>query len=300
MAIYGWLERAGGKPGWWRGADGVRAGWRGAMFLLLLVGGVVAEAGLIAGLHLPHPMPGGLLMPGFMVFNEALLLLPAWLASLAMARLEGRRVIAACGLVDARRDGRCAKGFAAGAVLLGALVLALWGSGHAYLAWGGLGAGVLIGYAVVWAAVSLLIGIAEEFTFRGYLFQALSQGGGFGVALAVTSLIFGLIHYTNSGEGLLGVGNAALAGAVFALLIRRTGSLWASIGLHGGWDYGENFLFGAHDSGQGCAFTLLQLSPAGAPWLSGGDTGPEGSLLATGILAAAGLALLLWRKKAPA
>lgn len=298
MAPQGWLERGSGKPGWWRGPGGVRAGWRAAMFLALLMGFIFAEALLASRLPLPRPTLGGLLTPDFLVFNEALLLVPAILASFVMLRLEGRALAAACGLTDARRLRRCALGFAAGTVVLGALVLALLLSGHGRLAWNGLGTRDIAAYAVIWAAASLLIGFVEEFTFRGYLLQALSRGGVW-PAIIITSLIFGGVHYSEIGEGLLGVGNAALAGAVFALLIRRTGSLWASIGFHGGWDYGENFVFGAHDSGQACAFTLLQLSPAGVPWLSGGATGPEGSLLATGILAAAGVAILLWRKETP-
>ena len=266
------------------------------MFLLLLVVFVFAEAVAVSRLSLPHPAAGGLLMPGFVVFNEALLLVPALLASLVMVRLEGRTFAVACGIADARHAGRCAAGAAAGVALLGALALALLLSGHAHLAWGGLSMRDIAAYAIIWAAVSLLIGAAEEFAFRGYLFQALGRGG-LWPAIGFTSLLFGVVHYSDIGEGLIGVGNAVLAGGIFALLIRRTGSLWASIGLHGGWDYGENFLFGAHDSGQACAFTLLQLSPVGVPWLSGGDTGPEGSLLATGILMTAGLAILLWRKE---
>lgn len=296
MALQGWLERAGDKPGWWRGADGVRAGWRAAIFLALLVAFIFGEAGLASRLPLPRPTPGSPLTPGFLVFNEALLLVPALLASLAVVRLEGRELAATCGLKDVHGLGRCALGFAAGVALLGALVLALLLTGHAHLAWGGLGMRDIVAFALIWAAASLLIGLAEEFAFRGYLFQALSRGGVW-PALGFTSLLFGAVHYSDAGEGLLGVCNAVLAGAIFALLIRRTGSLWASIGLHGGWDYGENFIFGAHDSGQGCAFTLLQLSPAGVPWFSGGDTGPEGSLLATGILAVTGLAVLLWRRE---
>lgn len=298
MALQGWLEQGSGEPGWWRGAGGVRAGWRAAMFLALLVVFIFAEALLASRLPLPRPTPGGLLTPDFLVFNEALLLVPASLASLIMLRLEGRGLAATCALTDACRLRRCTLGFAAGTMMLGVLVLALRFSGQGHLAWNGLGARDIVAYAVIWAAASLLIGFVEEFTFRGYLLQALSRGGVW-PAIGITSLIFGAVHYSNIGEGLLGMGNAMLVGVVFALLIRRTGSLWASIGFHGGWDYGENFVFGAHDSGQGCAFSLLQLSPTGVPWLSGGDTGPEGSVLATGILAVAGLAVLLWRKKTP-
>jgi hypothetical protein len=293
MALRGWLEQGSSAPGWWRGPGGVRAGWRVAMFLALLAGSVFGCALLAALLPLPRLHPGAALTPGFLALNEALLLLPALLASLIMVRLEGRS-LASCGLVDARRLLRCAKGFAGGVAVLGALILLLLLSGHARAGWSGLSVAEILEYALPWAGSSLLIGFAEEFTFRGYLLQTLSRGSGFRRAVILTSLLFGALHYSDSGEGLPGVLNAALAGAVFALGVWRTGSLWWSIGFHGGWDYAENFIFGAHDSGQACAHTLLQLVPSGSPLLSGGATGPEGSVLATAVLAVTGFAVLAW------
>jgi membrane protease YdiL (CAAX protease family) len=270
------------------------------MFLALFAAFLFATATLAARLSLPHPAPGAPFTPGFFALNEALLILPAGLASLVMAWVEKENFGIVCGLADAKWWRRCLGGFAAGAGALAVLALMLCLSGHAGLRWGGLHGGMIGVYALIWAAVSLLIGFTEEFAFRGYLFRVLRQALGDYRALAVTSLIFGGLHYHNSGEGWLGVCNAALAGLVLALLIRRTGSLWASIGLHGGWDYGENFIFGAPDSGQSCAFTLLQLSPLGAPWLSGGMTGPEGSVFASAVLSLAGLTVLAWGKTRPA
>ena len=298
MPLRGWLEQGSGAQGWWHGPGGVRAGWRVAMFLALLAGSVFGLALLAALLPLPRFHPGAALTPSFLAVNEALLLLPVLLASLVMVRLEGRS-LASCGLVDKRRLARCATGFAGGVAVLGALILLLVLFGHARAGWGGLSVAEILEYALVWAGSSLLIGFAEEFAFRGYLLQTLTRGCGFWRALILTSLVFGALHYSDSGEGLCGVLNAALAGAVFALGIRRTGSLWWSIGFHGGWDYAENFIFGAHDSGQACAFTLLQLVPAGSPLFSGGATGPEGSVLGTAVLAVTGLAVWAWPRKPP-
>ncbi len=294
----GWLERSAPAPGLWRAGQGVRAGWRVAMFLALTAGFVLAGAALAAPFVLPRLHTGAGLTPGFVAVNEALLVVPAGLASGIMLRLEGRG-LAACGLAGRRRAARCAAGFALGVGLLAVLAALLLLTGHARVAWGGLGLAALGWYALAWAAASLFIGFTEEFTFRGYLLQTLTRGGGFWQALMFTSLLFAALHFSNHGEGWLGALNAALGGAVFALGIRRSGALWWSIGLHGGWDYAENFLFGTPDSGQSCAFTLLRLSPAGAPWLSGGATGPEGSLFATVLLTGAALALWAWPVNKP-
>ena len=290
----GWLERAG--AGWWRGPGGVRAGWRAGLFVLLNIMFVFAAAYLTPRGLLRALAGGGLLGPGFVTFNEFLLLLPALAATAIMTWLEGRPFVS-CGLGGAKPVARLLGGSVAGLVLLGAILLLLAASGHARLAWGGLGFGAVCGFALAWAGASLLTGLAEEIALRGYLLQILTRGFGFWPALVLTSLLFGVLHTGNSGEGFLGIVNVTLCGALLALGVRGTGSLWWSIGLHGAWDYAENFLAGTPDSGQICAGALLRTTPHGAAWLSGGATGPEGSLLTLAVLVPA--LVLAWRGFAP-
>jgi hypothetical protein len=290
----GWLEQAG--LGWWRGPGGVRAGWRAGLFVLLSVSFVFLCAFLTPRGLLLRLAPGGQLTPGFVTLNEVLLLLPAGAATLAMTLLEGRAFLS-CGLGGARSISRLSGGAASGLVLVTAITLLVYVTGHARIAWGGLSPGAAIGFAFSWAAASLLTGLAEELALRGYLLQTLTRGLGFWPALILTSLLFGALHISNTGEGCLGIIAVTLAGGILALGVRGTGSLWWSIGVHGAWDYTENFLAGTPDSGQICAGTLLRTTPLGPAWLSGGTTGPEGSLFALALLAAA--FVLAWRVFAP-
>ena len=78
---------------------------------------------------------------------------------------------------------------------------------------------------------------------------------------------------------------AGCAGLMFAFSLWRTGSLWWAIGLHAAWDWAQSFLFGVADSGSISAHRLLSTRPVGSPWLSGGATGPEGSIFVLPVMA---------------
>ena len=59
--------------------------------------------------------------------------------------------------------------------------------------------------------------------------------------------------------------------------------------MHTAWDWGQSFLFGVADSGIMVQHHLLATHPQGKPLLSGGTTGPEGSILVVGVLAVGSL-----------
>jgi hypothetical protein len=71
---------------------------------------------------------------------------------------------------------------------------------------------------------------------------------------------------------------AGLAGLVFCFALYRTGSLWWAIGIHAAWDWSQSFLYGVADSGLMAEGHLFATHPVGKPILSGGLTGPEGSV----------------------
>lgn len=105
------------------------------------------------------------------------------------------------------------------------------------------------------------VGFLEELVFRGVVFGGLRPELGWRKALLVSSLLFSAVHFLQaprwsgdvqwwSGFQLLSrmfsMGsqaenrlaqalNLAVCGAVLALAYQRTGRLWFSVGLHGGW-----------------------------------------------------------------
>jgi uncharacterized protein len=140
----------------------------------------------------------------------------------------------------------------------------------------------------------LLVGIFEEYLFRGYIQFTLTRGLlaignrlsprharaiAFWSAAVLTSAIFLSAHIRNPGENWPGLLQIFLAGAVFVFALWRTGSLWWGIGFHMAWDWSQSFLYGVPDSGDLMQNRLFATHALGKPILSGGTVGPEGSIL---------------------
>jgi len=141
----------------------------------------------------------------------------------------------------------------------------------------------------LWASLAfvsfvLLFGaFGEEMLFHGYAFQLLIRRLGAFATILPAAVIFGLAHMGNPGANWLGIGNTMLWGVLFGYAYLRTGALWLPIGLHFGWNVVLP-LFGANLSGLTMGVTGFALHwKAGSLW-SGGDYGPEGSLLTTAIV----------------
>lgn len=188
-----------------------------------------------------------------------------------------------------------------GLVFQSLLIVILWSTHHLVFA------GVLlrplsaVGYGLAWAIAFLGVGFFEEFLFRGYLQFSLTQCVaalvrhlspasrhaeviGFWSAAVLISFGFALLHGLNPGESPIGILCAGSAGLMFAFSLWRTGSLWWAIGLHAAWDWAQSFLFGVADSGGISAHRLLCTYPVGPAWLSGGATGPEGSIFVLPVM----------------
>ncbi len=66
-----------------------------------------------------------------------------------------------------------------------------------------------------------------------------------------------------------------------------------TIGFHTSWNWAQSFLYGVADSGRMVEHHLFATHPVGKPILSGGATGPEGSIFVVAILALISLIIVL-------
>jgi uncharacterized protein len=73
---------------------------------------------------------------------------------------------------------------------------------------------------------------AEEFFFRGFFYGALRTRFSVAVAAIIDGVVFGLIHFEGSTDGLLIVPPLAMLGVVFCLVYEQTRSLYPVIALH--------------------------------------------------------------------
>jgi uncharacterized protein len=148
---------------------------------------------------------------------------------------------------------------------------------------------------LIFVGVLLLFGaVGEELMFRGYAFQLLAGSFGPWPVIPAFGVLFAVAHLANLGSWWLGTVNTGLWGLLLGYAVWRSGALWMSIGLHFGWNFVLP-LAGARLSGFTLGLTGYELKWTAARWLSGGEYGPEGSVLTT--LACVALMVWLWRSR---
>ena len=125
---------------------------------------------------------------------------------------------------------------------------------------------------------------AEELAVRGYLLTTLVDGVGRPFAVAITSVLFALLHLLNPDPSFLSTGMVALAGLFLATIRLTTGSLWAAWIAHLAWNVVQAIVLHAPVSGLPLPTPDYRLVDRGPVWLTGGPWGPEG-----GLAAAAGM-----------
>lgn len=139
--------------------------------------------------------------------------------------------------------------------------------------------------------------VTEELIFRGVLLRIVEGRFGTWIALASTSIVFGLIHLVNPNATLWGATAIAIeAGGMLGAAYIATRSLWLPIGLHFGWNIAASAIFSTEVSGNGTPQGLLDAATSGPLLVSGGSFGPEGSAYAVGFGAAL-MVVFLWVAK---
>jgi membrane protease YdiL (CAAX protease family) len=291
------------------GRDGLRAGWSLLLFSILVAAAIVA---MVFGLRTFAPetlQTDAGMTPRSTIVQEALSLLAVGIPAFIMAFLERRR-FARYNVGAPHRLAAFAKGLVAGLVMLSILIALLAVTGSIRFSGEAIGGGAIVTYGVEWLVAFILVGLFEEFAFRGYLQFTLARGVaglaawlgakrhaaaiGFWVAAIVFSVVlFAYVHTGNGGETAMGITAVSLAGLTFVFSLWWTGSLWWAIGFHAAWDWAQSYLYGVADSGLVSQGHLLATAPTGNPLLSGGATGPEGSVLVIPVLLAS--MLVVWK-----
>jgi len=233
-----------------------------------------------------------------MIIGEGVAFLLFLLVSWIMAGIERRR-LSAYGLGGEQRVARFLVGGVWGLVAMSTLIATLRMS-HLLVFDTQLDHGLaILGWGATQLVAFLLVGLVEEYLFRGYIQFTLTRGLvsignrvapaharaiGFWIAAFLTSALFLVAHTQNNGETALGLFQVFLAGVVFIVALWRTGSLWWAIGFHTTWDWAQSFLYGVPDSGGLMQGRLFATHAIGNPLYSGGTVGPEGSVLCVPIL----------------
>lgn len=141
-------------------------------------------------------------------------------------------------------------------------------------------------------AIFVLVGWSEELLSRGYHLQTIASGLNLFWGVAISSIVFGLLHIGNPGSNWSAVAGITLAGWFFAFAYLRTKQLWLPIGLHLGWNFSEGVVFGFPVSGLEM-YALTRIEVTGPELWTGGPFGPEAGLIVLPSLLVGGL-LIYW------
>ncbi len=134
--------------------------------------------------------------------------------------------------------------------------------------------------------------LGEELLFHGAAFQVMLRSFGVAATVLPVGVLFGLLHSSNPNASWLGLANTAGFGILFGLAFLRSRDLWLPIGLHFGWNLTLP-LFGVNLSGITIKPTGVTLLWNTGPLWSGGDYGPEASLLTSAVLVL--LLIFIWK-----
>lgn len=114
-------------------------------------------------------------------------------------------------------------------------------------------------------------------------------------ALAISAILFGLIHLSESGATIFSAFSVALqAGIVLAAAYALTHRLWMALGLHMAWDFANDGIFGVGIAGQSGASIkgLFQANLSGPELFTGGALGIEASVITLVVVLIAGIVML--------
>jgi len=280
------------------GPNGLRALWRLIIFVAVVAGLRFGISRILRFLHLVRPHPPVIDFSARAVLvQDGLAFLCVLLATLIMGAFE-KRSLGDYGLPARSAFGRrFFEGIVWGLVAECVTMFTLFLTGNVTFQGYALTGAAAFQYALLWAAAFLMVGLFEEFLFRGYPQFTLTTGIGFWPAAFVLSALFWGVHMSNPGENWVGGVGVALAAIVFCVSLRLTGNLWFAIGMHTAWDWAETCLFGVADSGMPAQGHLLNTTLSGSKWMTGGTVGPEASVVdLIAISAVIGLLFLRFRK----
>ena len=279
----------------WHDSEGrLRSFWR---FLLGVV--VVFVANFIAiGIAISLSHKNSRILESVYRPLTMILLIVGYALLLMSADQRHERLLAAIGL--GRLDGwlrQALLGIALGSSFIVAAVLCMG-------IFGDLKVAVTISSRTIIIALAELVilgaaAMVEELMFRSYPFFRLIEAAGPVVAVAVMSLLFGLVHNGNPHASLLSLLNTCLIGGLFCVAVLRTGSLWMAWGMHFAWNTVLGLVFGLPVSGLNDFAVMVKTRAVGAHWMTGGSYGIEGSWLGTIVIALGFIPVILLTRRGP-
>ena len=140
-----------------------------------------------------------------------------------------------------------------------------------------------LGNIFLYFVLFVIVSLHEEIMLRGYILRNLMSSMNKYVALALSSLVFMSVHLLNPNISPLAIINLFLAGIVLGIYYIHKPNLWLPVGMHLTWNFFQGPIFGFEVSGIESE-SIINQSVTGSDYITGGEFGFEGSLLATALI----------------
>lgn len=143
-----------------------------------------------------------------------------------------------------------------------------------------------------------VVAVFEEIIFRGVVFRLIDDRWNTALALIISAVLFGALHYWNPGASLWSSCAIAIeAGLLLGAAYKHFGTLWLPIGIHWAWNYVQGNVLGFAVSGVQTSDKIFSPIITGSDWITGGAFGAEASVPAVGVGLLLTIVLLAGRKR---
>lgn len=133
----------------------------------------------------------------------------------------------------------------------------------------------------------LVQGASEEILSRGWMMQVIGARYKPWLGVLFSTLLFTILHLGNAGVNPISVLNLILVSFLLALFVLNEENLWFACAWHSSWNWMLGNVYGLSVSGADEKVTLIDLNTNGAELFSGGEFGPEGSIVTSLVIIAA-------------
>jgi len=259
------------------GPDGLRHGWRFVIFLVAIELAVqfIEGPALEFSAKLFHAEDA--LSATNLAISDLFGLIIVLIITGVFARFERRRVDSYGLSINVAFDGFFCNGVFVGLLTIVLVGLGMIFTGGMHIEGIALHGFALIAAPILWLVAMLLVGLTEEYVFRGYALQSLWRGAGFWPAALITTALFAGAHVAKPHENVIDIGMIFVLGVLLCVSVRVTGSLWWAVGWHAAFDFGQFFIIGTRNGGQVPVGRLFDATFPGPAWITGGELGTEAS-----------------------
>ena len=132
---------------------------------------------------------------------------------------------------------------------------------------------------IIYLAGYIVQGMSEEVLCRGYFMTSFARKNPLWLAVIINSVYFGLLHFANTGFGILPFINLTLTGLVFSCYMIKRGNIWGVCAMHSMWNFFQGNIFGFAVSGSNLTASIFRVTQVnGGNLFNGGTFGIEGGL----------------------